>query len=184
MANKLAENKPVNLLQVIHVRSEEDAADVRILVGEYIEWLKQRYPDDRDTVETYFKAQGLDTQLRDLLAIFRPPKADCLLARLNGDAAGVVMLKSHSEESCEMNRMFVRPSSRGHGIGKALVAELLDTARKLGYRRMLLAAGPQHHEATALYRNFGFIEDKSLPDTGAGELEVRMVKYLTASTQT
>lgn len=166
------------MLQIIHVINEEDAAAVRILVGEFVDWLMQRYPDDRQRIADYFKAQGLEAQLRDLLTIFRPPKACCLLARLDGDAAGVVMLKPHSEGTCEMNRMFVRSSARGHGVGKALVAALLDAARTLGYRRMLLAAGPRHHEAVALYRSFGFVADESLPDTGAGDIEVRMAKDL------
>jgi len=166
------------MLQIIHVRGEAEATDVRILVGEFAEWLAERYPDDRARIAAYFKAQNLEMQLRDLLTIFCPPKADCLLARVGGEAAGVVMLKPHSEGTCEMNRMFVRSSARGHGVGRALVAELLETARLLGYRRMLLAAGPHHTEALALYRSFGFVENASLPDTGAGDVELRMVRDL------
>ncbi len=167
------------MMQIIHVRSEADATDVRILVREYIAWLYERYPDEIAQIEAYFKAQNLEKQLSELLTIFCPPKADCLLARLDGEAAGVVMLKPNSDHICEMNRMFVRPSARGHGLGKALVAELLGTARNLGYRQMMLAAGARHHESLPLYRSFGFVEDKGLPETGGGDIEIRMVKDLT-----
>ena len=166
------------MLQIIHVRSDTEAADVRILVLEFVEWLAERYPDERERIAGYFKAQNLEKQLRDLLTIFCPPKADCLLARIGDEAAGVVMLKPHSEGTCEMNRMFVRSSARGRGVGRALVAELLETARSLGYRRILLAAGPRHTEAVSLYRSFGFMEDASLPDTGAGDIELRMIREL------
>lgn len=166
------------MLEIIHVRSEADAADVRLLVGEFIDWLFERYPDHHEPILAYFKNQGLETQLRDLLKIFCPPKADCLLARVDGNAAGIVMLKPNAGETCEMNRMFVRASMRGHGVGRALVTELLETARGLGYRRMLLAAGPNHDEAVALYRSFGFAQDPSIPDTGAGDIEVRMIRDL------
>ncbi len=166
------------MLQIIHVRNEADAADVRLLAGEYVDWLLERYPDHHATILAYFKYQGLETQLRDLLKIFCPPKADCLLARLDGVAVGIVMLKPNAGETCEMNRMFVRASARGHGVGRALVAELLETARGLGYRRMMLAAGTFHSEAIALYRSFGFTEDASLPYTGGGDIEVRMVREL------
>lgn len=166
------------MLQIVHVRSEADAADVRILVHEFIAWLYERYPDEHAQFDGYFKAQNLEKQLSDLLTIFCPPKAECLLARLDGKAAGLVMMKPKTDDTCEMNRMYVRPIARGHGLGKALVAELLSTARNLGYRQMMLAAGAQHHEALPLYRSFGFIEDKALPDTGAGDIEIRMVRDL------
>ena len=33
------------MLQMLHVRNEADADDVRLLVREYIAWLHCRYPD-------------------------------------------------------------------------------------------------------------------------------------------
>ena len=120
----------------------------------------------------------MPAQLRNLLTIFAPPKAECLLARLNGEPVGIVMTKPHSGDMCEMNRMFVRPTARGHGAGRALVGEILLAAQGLGYKRMMLAGGPRHTEALALYRSFGFVEDKSLPDTGSGDIEVRMIRDL------
>jgi putative acetyltransferase len=163
------------MLEIHKVRSEQDAQDVRTLVFEFVDWLMERYPDDKERISAYFASQDLDRQLRDLLAIFRPPKAECLLARINGQAAGTVMLKPQPVEGiCEMNRMFVRPSARGHGVGKALVGGIIEAGRSLGYRRMVLSAGPRHHEAVALYSSFGFLQDSDLPDTGAGDIELRM----------
>lgn len=166
------------MLQVIHVREETDAADVRVLVGEYIDWLYERYPDYRDVTDTYLRVQDIDGQMRELLTRFAPPSADCLLARLDGAPVGVVMTKRHSEGICEMNRMYVRDAARGHGVGRALLAELLAAAKALGYRRMMLAAGPRHTEALALYRSFGFADDMSIAETGAGDAEVRMIRDL------
>ncbi len=165
-------------VQIVHVRTKDDAAEVRLLVGEFVGWLHRTYPEGVAEIDAYFRAQGLADQMRNLLAVFSPPRADCLLARLDGAAVGVVMVKPHSDGTCEMNRMFVRDSARGKGIGRALVAELLQTAAALGYRRMLLAAGPRHTEALRLYAGFGFVQDDNLPDTGAGEIEVRMVRAL------
>ncbi len=164
------------MMQIIHVRSEADAADVRIIAREYIAWVYERYPDE---AKAYFTGQNIEKQLNGLLTIFCPPKADCLLARRDDEAAGMVMMKPKSDHICEMNRMYVRPTARGHGLGKALVAELLGTARNLGYRQMMLAAAARHHESLPLYRSFGFVEDKGLPETGGGDIEIRMVKDLT-----
>ncbi len=166
------------MLQITRVRSEVDAEAVRALVGDYLGWLYGRYPEDAPVITAYWEKQDVPGQMRNLLTIFAPPTAECLLARLNGDPVGIVMTKPKSDDMCEMNRMFVRPTARGHGVGRALVTELLVAARELGYRRMMLVAGGLHTEALALYRSFGFVDDQSLPDTGAGDTEVRMIRDL------
>lgn len=166
------------MLQIIRVRTEADADDVRQLVAEYFDWLRDRYREDAAIITAYWTKQDMPSQLRNLLALFAPPKADCLLARLNGAPVGVVMTKANSGDLCEMNRMFVRPTARGHGVGRALVSELLVVAKGLGYKRMMLAAGPHHTEALALYRSLGFTDDKALPDTGGGDIEIRMIRNL------
>jgi GNAT superfamily N-acetyltransferase len=166
------------MLDIIRVRTETDAAEVRLMVGEFFDWMRDLYPEGAESITAYWNKQDIPTQLRDLLKIFAPPKAECLLARLNGEAVGIVMTKPHSGDMCEMNRMFVRPAARGHGVGRALVGALLDAARDLGYKRMMLAGGTRHTEALALYRSLGFVHDPSLPDTGSGDVEVRMIRDL------
>jgi GNAT superfamily N-acetyltransferase len=166
------------MLQIIRVRTEPDAEDVRLLVAEFFDWMRDRYPEGAESIKGYWDKQDMPTQLRNLLTIFAPPKAECLLARLNGEAVGIVMTKPHSGDMCEMNRMFVRPTARGHGVGRALVTEILSVARALGYRRMMLAGGTRHTEALSLYRSLGFTHDPTLPDTGSGDVEVRMIRDL------
>jgi len=166
------------MLRIIHVRDETAADDVRLLVQDYIAWLRTRYPDDAEMIDAYLSAQDIKGQMRDLLTRFAPPLADCLLARLDGVAVGVVMTKRYSDTICEMNRMYVRDAARGHGVGRALVAELLATGKALGYQQMMLAAGPRHTEALPLYRSFGFVDAQELADTGAGDVKVRLIRDL------
>ena len=166
------------MLSISHVRTEPDADAVRLLVSEFFDWLRGRYPDHQAMIDGYVARQDIDGQMRNLLVLFAPPQGECLLARLDEVPVGIVMTKPKSPGTCEMNRMFVRPSARGHGVGQALVAEIVTAARDLGYARMLLAAGPLHTEALALYRRCGFTQDATLPDTGAGDIEVRMVMTL------
>lgn len=166
------------MIQINCVRSEDDAKTVRTLVWEFIDWLYERYPDHVDMVDEYLRTQKLEEQLENLLVVFNPPQGECLLARLSGAPAGIVMLKPRPDGACEMNRMYVRPAARGHGVGVALGQRLIEVARALGYPRMILTAGIHHHEAIPLYRKLGFVEDDSIPDTGAGDLEVRMALAL------
>ncbi len=166
------------VLLITPARTTADVAEVRRLVVGFLAWLDIRYPDHRAQIAAYFKAQGLEHQLDNLLTLFCPPTAECLLAWLDNRAVGVVMLKPQTAERCEMNRLFVDDAARGHGVGRALVAGIVESAHALGYRQMVLSAGFLHHEARALYTRTGFVEDTSLADTGAGDMEVRMIRNL------
>jgi carbonic anhydrase len=160
------------------VRTPGDAQIAATLAREMIAWMYERYPDYHENLGNYLRVQNIDHQLANLLTVFAPPSAACLLARIAGEPAGIVMLKPHVSGACEMNRMFVRPAFRGHGVGQALAARLIERARELGYSRMVLSAGPDHHEAIPLYTKLGFSRDTTLPDTGAGDDEVRMALSL------
>jgi GNAT superfamily N-acetyltransferase len=55
-----------------------------------------------------------------------------------------------------MKRMFVFPEWHGKGAGLMLGRAIVEDARRLGYRRMLLDTGPAQSEAQGLYRRLGF----------------------------
>src|SRR5687768_13931625 len=52
----------------------------------------------------------------------------------------------------------VGQDARGAGIGKALLAALIERARGLGYHKLVLAAFPHHEAGMRLYIRFGFRE--------------------------
>jgi len=166
------------MLQIIHVRDETEADEVRLLVTEYIGWLRILYADRAAIIDAYLAAQDVAAQMRDLLIRFAPPSADCLLARLDGVPVGVAMTKRYSDTICEMNRVYVRDAARGHGVGRALVAELLATGKVLGYQQMMLAVSTRHTEALPLYRSFGFVDAQDLAGTGGGDAEIRLIRDL------
>ncbi len=62
------------------------------------------------------------------------------------------------DNTCELRKMYTRPSQRGKGLGKALVEFAMSTARELGYRRMTLETATPLVEAIALYKKYGFVE--------------------------
>jgi GNAT superfamily N-acetyltransferase len=138
------------------VRGDEQAAVVYELAYEFIDWLRNRYPEMNSEIDNYLEHQKFDDQISQLLIHYNPPKGECLLATHAGSPIGILMLKKLDGEICEMNRMFVRKNARGLGAGRALIADLKRRAREMGFKSMVLSALPRHHEAIALYHSEGF----------------------------
>ena len=54
--------------------------------------------------------------------------------------------------------IYVGREARGAGIGKALLAAVIERARELRYHKLVLAAFPQNEAGMRLYTRFGFRE--------------------------
>jgi ribosomal protein S18 acetylase RimI-like enzyme len=77
----------------------------------------------------------------------------------SGAALGCVALRAFEPPlCCEMKRLYVTESGRGQGIGKKLLARVVQAARDLGYREIRLDTLRTMHTAIAMYRAVGFRE--------------------------
>ena len=136
--------------------SPAELDEVRALIRAFVGWHRARHEQDLDLIDRYFDPAGFEEELSSLPGNYGPPGGALLLATLHGRPAGCVALRRIDDETCEMKRMFVYPEMQGAGIGRALAKAILDEARGLGYRSMVLDTSIRQAEAQALYRSLGF----------------------------
>jgi GNAT superfamily N-acetyltransferase len=121
--------------------------------------------------------QGFDRELAQLPGDYAPPRGALLIARAGDEVVGCVALRPLDSTTCEMKRLFIRPSQRGSGLGRQLVQAIVARGRALGYERMRLDTGPWMKAAHALYTEAGFREIPQYtvnPVRGARFLELEL----------
>jgi GNAT superfamily N-acetyltransferase len=146
------------VVRLRRIESADELAPASALAREFGDWATER--------------------IRVELGIVVPPDADhpvsvldellesggrLYVAELDGLTAGVGGLKLLRDDAGEIKRMFVRPEARGHGVGRAIVEQLVADARDLGCITVYLESASFMHAAHALYRSVGFVPSESYP---------------------
>ncbi len=81
-----------------------------------------------------------------------------LLARIDGEPAGLGGVRFLDTEAAEVKTMFVSPGHRGQGLARAILVELERIAREHGCLRTQLDTSDYLTGAVALYRSAGYHE--------------------------
>ena len=126
---------------------ESESGEVRALLRAYA-----------DSLPFELDFQDFDRELADLPGPYAPPRGALLVARIGGEVSGCVALRPLTQEICELKRLFVHPTARGAGLGRRLMAAVVEEARRLGYGRMRLDTTPGMETAQRLYEELGFGE--------------------------
>jgi putative acetyltransferase len=90
-------------------------------------------------------------------AMFVEPDGVFLVVR-DDDGAAVACggIARFDAERAELKRMYVAPAARGRGLGRRILVELEDAARRLGYTALVLETGDRQPEALGLYESSGY----------------------------
>jgi ribosomal protein S18 acetylase RimI-like enzyme len=111
--------------------------------------------------------QGFQAEVTSLPGLYAPPNGSLLLAvSPQASALGCVAVRKLPETgACEIKRLYVMPSTRGMGLGRALAVAAIDAATRAGYRTMRLDTLPVMISAQGLYRSLGFEVTPAYYDT-------------------
>lgn len=126
---------------------------------------KNYLPEVRELIKEYsnrlgrdLSFQNIDDELKDPAHKYTAPEGELLVALDGDEVLGMVAYHRHSDVRCEMKRLYVRPKARGMHLGSVLVKEIIEHARKAGYREMVLDTIEPLKTAVSLYKKNGFEE--------------------------
>lgn len=120
-----------------------DSREGAMLAAAHLAEMERRYnePDEWDGLEP------------DQLAA---PHGTFVLAWMGDDAVGCGGLRRIDERTGEIKRMYVADAARRRGIARAVLEQIEETARAIGYERLILETGTLQPEAIGLYTTHGY----------------------------
>jgi DNA-binding MarR family transcriptional regulator/predicted GNAT family acetyltransferase len=92
----------------------------------------------------------------DYAAGHDPVREAAWIAEADGERAGCVFCVRKDDSTAKLRLLLVEPWARGSGIGRALVAECVDFAKRNGYTEMVLWTQSILVEARRIYQRAGF----------------------------
>ena len=130
-------------------------------------------PGDRDavarlirTVMPEFGAKGPgfainDPEVDDMFGAYQEERSAYFVVTLQGEdivlgGGGYAPLAGGDRDTCELRKMYFLPELRGLGLGRRVLAECLDGARRAGFATMYLETLAAMSQARALYERSGF----------------------------
>jgi putative acetyltransferase len=122
-----------------------------------------------------------------LYELFQTPNSSYIVAEgINDDGTatlvggcGLFPTEGLPADTIELVKLYLAPSVRGLGVGKALMEKCLDTARTYAYKAVYLESLPELTIAVPMYERMGFVHlDCALGVSGHGGCSIWMLKQL------
>ncbi len=108
-------------------------------------------------LERYFRVEPIDRKV-----LGNPQKSvvdgggDILFALLDDEVVGCCALKHQGDQVFELTKMAVTDEVQGRGIGRTLIAAVLERYRELGGQQLYLESHDSLAAALKLYESVGF----------------------------
>lgn len=148
------------MLFVKQVESPKQIEAAQQFMMEYRTWVFANIPGSKDA-PTF---EGWEAEIASLPGIYAPPTGRLLLATIDEQPAGCVSLKQKTAEVGELKRMYVNANFRGKQVGWHLGKALLDEARIIGYKKIVLDSHISMISAHKIYEELGFKRVSAPPE--------------------
>lgn len=143
------------MFQILVANQDQHAQPIRELFWEYLQWANANV--EKNFGVSFDIAAMLEDDI-NTLDKYMPPHGRLLLGYVEDQAMGIACFKLLTNKICEVKRMYVHPQARKRGLGRALLNQVLEEARLIGYERVRLDSAGFMREAHQLYRTSGFRE--------------------------
>lgn len=128
--------------------------EIRSLFNEYTNMLIK----NDSKFEYYLKLQNYEEELNTLDIKYGLPYGRLFVVLVDNYIVGSIALKKIDNENCELKRLYVKKEYRGLKLGTLLTKKLIEEAKKIGYKHILLDTYPFLTSAINIYRNLGFYD--------------------------
>ena len=100
---------------------------------------------------------SLDKELDDLGTYYNG--GALLIGVENENPIATIAIKRIDDDTCEAKRLYIKPDYRGKGYARALMNEMLNRSRKLGFKEVIFTTKPAVMSVGyGLYKRMGFEE--------------------------
>ena len=135
--------------------------EVKELFKEYTDLIIQ----EDETFSKYLQMQDFEHEVNHLEEKYGKPGGRIYVAYYDGELAGCIGLKKIDKNQGEMKRLYVRQKFRGKHIGLLLAKKIVEDAKKIGYKAILLDTLPSLESAIKMYKKMGFYEISQYNDS-------------------
>ncbi len=123
-----------------------------------------------------------DPTTDQLFELFQTAGSIYYVAEIDGNlvgGCGIFPTEGLPESTCELVKLYLAPTARGTGLGKALMLKAMAWAKENGYAQVYLETMPELSNAVTMYEKLGYTRlTKSLGNSGHDGCSIWMLKTL------